>query len=633
MTQYTCISIGINHYHSLQSLNYAQADAEGLIQCLQDHCHLDKSQSLLMTDVSPRLGTVETYPSRGNILAWLEADPSVNPALKVNANSVLWFFFSGYGLHYQGEDYLIPIDGDPSDLVNTGISISSLLTLLQQQGAGKIVVILDFNRSAGMLGEKGVGEQTAILAGKMGIACILSAHPHQFSHEAASLGHGMFTSVLLDALKYYRRDLTLDNLNYYLNQRLPELTEHHWRPVQNPMMVIPMVEMAQLPILPALVAEDVNLAQLKPVSMASSVNQELNGLGLEQFTPLKMGTNGSNGTVKTVKPETTSSSASSNGSVNGNGFQVALPPLPLNGNGHPPLITSFPNGETPQQVPVIPQGKRRSTVFNFSNFAWQDFFNQELLTKGLIGLVLVVLTLFGFNKFFRYLSSSPSNNAVTTTKTTNNNKPEITPPTNLPQKTIGQEFLQKAQAQFSNAQASNFVQAIDQARQVPVEDPYYAQAQEFIQRWSYNIWDIAQSRADQGNFASAIAAAQLIPKDQNPLFTQSQAQIAQWQEQSTQQTQNNLILQQAKSLLNYKQASSYIKAIRLLEGIKPNTVGYEEAQKLKEEWSRQVYLIANSRAARGKFQLAIQTAVLVPKDTAVYPDAQKAIARWQQGKK
>ena len=70
MTQYTCISIGINSYYSFQPLSYAQADAEGLVKCLQNNGNLTKEQSLILTDVSPRIGGYPTFPNRENILNW-----------------------------------------------------------------------------------------------------------------------------------------------------------------------------------------------------------------------------------------------------------------------------------------------------------------------------------------------------------------------------------------------------------------------------------------------------------------------------------------------------------------------------------------------------------------------------------
>jgi uncharacterized caspase-like protein len=53
------------------------------------------------------------------------------------------------------------------------------------------------------------------------------------------MGRGLFTTTLLEALTYYHTDTTLEKLEQYLRDRLPELSQHHWRPIQTPLLVIP----------------------------------------------------------------------------------------------------------------------------------------------------------------------------------------------------------------------------------------------------------------------------------------------------------------------------------------------------------------------------------------------------------
>jgi len=641
MAQYTCISIGINNYDHFQPLSYAIADAEGLVQCLQDQVNLGDQQSLLLTEVSPRIGQFSTYPDRENILHWLASPPSESSQPTLNASSVLWFFFSGYGLHYQGEDYLMPIDGDPQDLPNTALPVRSIFTLLQQQGAGKIIAIFDMNRTPGMLGEKGVGEQLINLAGKMGIACILSAHPHQVSHEAASLGHGLFTTALLEALKYYRRDLTLEYLDHYLNERLPELSEHHWRPVQNPIMVLPILEAAQTPVLPALVSSGI-IWHNNPQLLLQNSFKNLNQIIIEDLTPVGVATNG---TANALYPKSEVSVDSS--------------PLFIGNNSipNPPLLS--------QEPPELPRAKRQTLIKKTSS-SWLRFLigSKNILIKGTVSIVVIILGIFGLNKLIPQLDfinseiNEPSNknntpipqasnenntpiiqpsinNTPTPEPTTNQNSNNSQNNTNQPQKLddIGKTYLQQAKDYFRNDQASHFNNAINQARKVPTNDASYSQAQADISRWSKNIWDIAQSRAIQGNLTGAIAAAKLIPSDQKQLYTEAQNKIKEWTNQSLKAKNNSELLRKAKSLINPRQASSYIKAMQMLEIIKVNQTGYQEARKLRQQWSRQVYLIANSRAYRGKFELAIKTALLIPPDSNSYRDAQRAIARWKQGKK
>ncbi|MFM7577345.1 MAG: hypothetical protein ACKO5Q_10465, partial [Microcystaceae cyanobacterium] len=77
-------------------------------------------------------------------------------------------------------------------------------------------------------------------------------------------------------------------------------------------------------------------------------------------------------------------------------------------------------------------------------------------------------------------------------------------------------------------QASVFVQAIADLRAVPPDSPLYPPAQQQIYLWSQIIWNIAQARAQVGNFPDAIAAAELVPKDQRDLYQQAQTAIQRW---------------------------------------------------------------------------------------------------------
>jgi hypothetical protein len=178
-----------------------------------------------------------------------------------------------------------------------------------------------------------------------------------------------------------------------------------------------------------------------------------------------------------------------------------------------------------------------------------------------------------------------------------------------------------------------FNKAIFQARKVRPGDPLYKQAQQDISRWSGVILDLAEGRAAQKDFGSAIAAAQLVPKDDSSIYSKAQQGIGRWQALTKQQQQNKAIIQAAKTQIQPNQASSYHRAIATLSKVPPAQPGYAEAQQLKEQWSRSIYLLANSRASEGQFPSAIQAAALVPAGTSSSEAAQKAIAKWKQGKR
>jgi hypothetical protein len=118
-------------------------------------------------------------------------------------------------------------------------------------------------------------------------------------------------------------------------------------------------------------------------------------------------------------------------------------------------------------------------------------------------------------------------------------------------------------------------------------------------------------------------------------FDAAQKAIAKWKQgKSPQQPQaTSPLIAAAKKQIQPNQASSYNRAIATLRKIAPGQPGYAQAQPLITQWSRQIYLMANSWASEGKFSQAVQTATLVPSGTPSYEAAQKAIAKWKQGKR
>ncbi|MBE9166464.1 hypothetical protein IQ238_02570 [Pleurocapsales cyanobacterium LEGE 06147] len=182
-------------------------------------------------------------------------------------------------------------------------------------------------------------------------------------------------------------------------------------------------------------------------------------------------------------------------------------------------------------------------------------------------------------------------------------------------------------------QASGFNQAIHQARKIDADSPFYQEAQADIVRWSRVIFDIAQGRANQNDFTGAIAAATLIPQDEpsTSIIAQEAAEaIGYWKIRAQRQQINHNLLEAAKKVIEPTQASSYNQGIMMLRKVAPGAANYREAQELIRQWSRQIYLIANTRAARGDFQQAVQALALVPKDSPYYEKAMAAILEWKE---
>lgn len=625
MANYACVAIGINRYQFLPPLSYAQADAQALRQFLVCLGKLPSNQCLLLTDTSPLIGDQSTYPSRENILSWIEAGRQNSNPDVINQTSTnwRWFFFSGYGVSWEDVDYLMPIDGNLDDIPGTGIPMRSLFASLKEQGSDNILVLLDINRSAGLQTGTPVGIQAVELARQMGIALVLSSQLDQYSHEAGALGHGLFTAALLEALRYYHTETTLEHLDQYLHARLPELSQHHWRPTQTPLTVMPSEAARQQLILPTEENSRVNNKTAVGISTAFIPRTRQSAEDI-------YGEDSHNGTAAHIQKTAVSATQTR---LNTSLMPTTMATL----NQAPSRSVAMVHSPGRQFAPAIDEKLR-----------WQ----QLLLWGGGVALLLLLMIA---AVLFRNRDTFIHQQAIETpvVKESPIMLPSVPNPTFSPTDPLNprsqqlasqpvsqqrQSRLQANQAALEAAkrllrpnQASLFNKAIVQARQVQPGDPLYEQARQDRRRWSEVILDLAEGRANQGNYGEAIAAAQLVPNDDLSVYNKAQHSVKQWKLRSVEQQQNQSIIQAARLQVQPNQASSYRRAITTLSKIPLGQPGYAEAQELITQGSRTIYLIAQSRASQGKFQNAIQTAALVPSGTPSFEAAQKAIAKWQQG--
>jgi hypothetical protein len=625
-----CIAIGINHYQFFQPLSYAQQDAEALLDFLVGEAHLPADRCVLLTDTSPPALGHSTSPTRENIQAWL------NRLCRelVEPGDTLWCFFSGYGVSWNGQDYLMPAFGNPTDIPATGIPVREIFATLKAAPAetpNKIntLLLLDMNRASSTRAGDSTGTETAQLAKQLDIPTILSSRPGQFSRESAATGHGLFAAALLEALRY-TNCTTLESLERYLNHRLPELSEHCRLPVQEPLTVVSNAEKIQMLIWPL---NGSNGAIWRHASRFGPVAQTA-------------GTAQTNGAV-TVSPH--------------------YPPLsPQNSKKTADIISQFrenvirPSEITGQPAPAagegakIPSSSQREPR-NEGNRGSEksSHISGPLLWGSAVALAFLLGIAVGKTSFVSQESSETSAPAPpkdstpaasmpaeqTPSKTGETPvpaKPPVgqlvtaapqTPPVGLPASHV---TLDKATLAIQKAQASQFSYAIAIARKVPPQDPLYPRAQENIDRWGQVILDIARARAKQGRFDMAIAAAKLVPRDRPALDAEAKQLIEQWQGQSQQQQAHQNLLRSAARFIRRGEASSYRRAINTVRPIKAGQPKYAEAQKLIAQWSQGIFEIARSRAARGRLSSAIEAASLVPSDAPAYAEAQRSLAQWRQ---
>ncbi|MDF5730181.1 MAG: caspase family protein [Rhizonema sp. PD38] len=588
------ITIGINQYQFFQPLACAQADAEALKDLLAIQ-GFSPQQCLLMTETSSPLGDRSTYPTKENILLLLEdlAAACWQPEDK------LWFFFSGYGVNYNGQDYLMPVEGNSERVQETGIEVRSLFESLQV-AALDTVVLLDINRASGTQAETPIGLETIELAQELQMSVILSCQPEQFSYESSEIGHSLFTVALLEAVRSgYSSDLA--DLERYLSVRTPELCQHHWLPTQNPVAVIsPTKEF----IYPQLEVQKEQRVEEKLPAIIAAPSVQYSHVATEQSI------------WETEEDEKKGRRLD----AQKDDFPVS-PKLPMTGNNFQlkPIANS-----TPQ--------------------FWQLFLLWGATTILLICLIAVVF--FRNKAGFRVEEILPASLktttpethvakplAIVTTTLPTPLEPETPPPAQpispiIQAKQRAQALSELAKLSLKPTQASDLDSAIATARKIKPGEPLYEEAQQNIVIWSNMILELGTVRAKQRQYAGAIAAAQLIDKDDS-LYTKAQESLRQWREQAKQYVSNQTVLDAANALIQPQQASTYNRAIEVAKKVAPDEPGFDDAQKSIDQWSQKILNLANRRANHGEFKAAIETATLVPEGTTAYKQAREATQKWQ----
>lgn len=612
MANYWAIAIGINQYQLFQPLSCAQADAEALEDFLVTEAGFVPKHCLVMTDTSPPIGDKSTYPTKENILLLLEnlAATSWQP------EDYLWLFFSGYGVNYKGKDYLMPAEGNPELVQETGIELRSLMQSLQLADLN-VLLLLDINRAFGTQADAPVGEETIELAQELQLATILSCQPEQFSHESSELGHGFFTAALLEALRSGNGS-NLSDLESYLSLIMPKLCHHHWRPVQNPAIIIPS---RQQVILPELAMEGDFEAE-PMIYPEESFAVALAAPPLDDYSK----TSADRGKAYKVEK--------SNGQkVQESSAGLVSQPMPETSLGVNTSGRFIPNSSkgyvsrSPGNQPSIP--------------LWKQFIlwsGGSLLVAGLIAVVFL-----RNQETFRIkqISSTSPNATVSDRQGIDNLASDPTPPfrlnnqssaqivSNSESKKRNQAVLDLAKMSLRQTQASDLSMAIATAGKIKPGEPLYEQAQENIKIWSQMILDLAEGRAKQRQYASAIAAARLITKDEAS-SAKAQAAINLWRLEGKQYVSNKTLLDAANALIKPEQASTYNRAIEVAKKVPTGQPGFDAAQKSINKWSEKILDLAKRRAAEGERNAAIATAALVPEETGAYEDAQDAIQKWQK---
>lgn len=659
MASHWPLIVGINQYQQLQPLMYAQFDAIELKDFLVQEAGLAPDACALLTDVSPMIYQGAAFPSREVLLQRLG-----QTVAKAAPEDTILFFFSGYGVSWEGQDYLLPIDADPSRIVQTGILVADVFKILTEGATAQVLVMLDMNRPQSAIAPSRLGQQTLELAKDLEIPLLLSCQPQEFSQETLAVRHGLFTEAIIEGLRFHGC-LTLTQLADYLANRVPELCRHHWRPEQHPVAVIPAAQRFLMLVPPSAAGQIAGGASLAPslaeeratagdnfVPRPSTATDTPDGQAVLAEPPAPGEATSpqprESATVVTAEPPDAAEAKRSspgwpqwallaagalllgvllrNQAVFWGNRSPAPPDAALSNPaaseadteaGAEP--TADPNAPAP--TPEAPPAAAPTDPAADATAPSPLFPGTNIDGPTALGLARTALEERQFGEALTWLNQIPEGE-----------RPEdfaaLVAQAEVGQASAvmtGEAILDDARRLVEPIPASLFNDAIERARQVPLGDPQYDQAQADIARWSQVILDLAAGRAAAGNFDGAIAAASLVPADQADTYAQAQSSIQRWQQRKT----NRQWLQQAQAMLQPDQATSFRDAIVLIQQIPADFPEHAVAQERISQWSQDILVIARARAAAGDVSGAIAAAERVPPNTSAYDQAQQEIQGWQ----
>jgi len=650
MANYWAITIGINQYRHFQPLMHAQDDALVTHRFLTEEAGIPAAHCVLLSDLTTSVTDKAVYPDKPAVTQWLQTISE-----QVQADDVLWFFFSGYGVQVDEKDYLMPIDGDPAQAESTGISAAGLVETLAQLPTDNCLLILDINRSQGALAGQAIGTEIIKLAEARSLTTFLSCQPEQYSHETLAVRHGLFTAAFLEAA--HQSLQTPAQIGDYLNKRLPELCEHHWRPIQNPVLVASgaCAETEVVPELQSTLVTDVSA----PVGMAEPIGCGDDYLA-EPTSSSEVGEDISEGAVAVVEK-----------------------PLPAKGENAPPSLIQPPyteetiaTGSYRSHDGLGPVGKDGDV--KGSDALKRDAAEEEAMAVtgaklrnwGLLALALLMGGVLLKQPFVQTAwqglgeriggasrqadseratplevadaeapAASEGPEALSDAENSDATQTAVVPAeTDAADEPAEEVDAEEVDAEGADAEAAE-TETIDSetvqpdtasetaspetAAAEPVDaEAEKAQAQAMITQ--------ANKAIEQRQYSEALIALQDVPRSQRDAAFSAVLTKARTGSAEAQQT-NASVLTEARTSIQPTQASQFTEAIAKARLIQPGEPYYEAAQRDIRSWSQVILDIAEGRATSGNLDGAIAAGSVMPQDNAeLYQKAQDRIAFWQQ---
>ncbi len=195
------IVIGIEKYQSLPSAGFVRSDASLIRDYLKAMGYQERNIEFLTDERATYTGI------RKAVETWLPK--------RINPQSRVTVYYAGHGAPdpQSGDAYIVPYDGDPSYLSDTGYPLKRLYEKLESLPAKQVVVLIDACFSgAGGRGVLAAGARALVRIEKAApksnrIAVLTSTQGAQISTSSPEKKQGIFTYFLLKAFQEGNRDL------------------------------------------------------------------------------------------------------------------------------------------------------------------------------------------------------------------------------------------------------------------------------------------------------------------------------------------------------------------------------------------------------------------------------------------
>jgi len=233
------IVIGIEHYRQkLPKAEFATRDAQIMTEYLTKVMgYPEENVITLLNDRASNVDLVKYFEK------WLPNN--------VENGSSVFIYFSGHGAPNPktGEAYLVPYDGDPSFIAQTGYPLKRMYEALGKLPAKEIIVALDscFSGAGGRsVIAKGARPLLMNLQGDMALSknmTVLSASSgDQISSTYDEKGHGLFTYFMLKGIKnedVVKPDgsIKMNDLFDYLKPQVERIARKQFNNEQTPQLI------------------------------------------------------------------------------------------------------------------------------------------------------------------------------------------------------------------------------------------------------------------------------------------------------------------------------------------------------------------------------------------------------------